>query len=53
MLDAIDDEKFDSYYVIVVAKKHGITPTSMHYWINGLNHTKQKGPLTVLIEQED
>ena len=32
---------------------YGIAPTSMHYSLNGLIHTKRKGSLTVLIEHKD
>jgi len=53
MLVAIDDVEFNGYPVRVVTKKHGIAPVSLHYRINGLTHTKRKGPLTVLIEQEE
>ena len=34
-------------------KKHGIPASSIHYWINGLTHTKHRGPLTVMTEEEE
>ena len=53
MMKAIDDVEFNGYSIKAAAKKYGIAPTSMHYWLNGLTHTKRKGPLTVLSEQEE
>jgi transposase-like protein len=53
MMKAIDDVEFNGYSVRETTKKYGIAPTSLHYWINGLTHTKRKGPLTMLIKQEE
>ena len=53
MMKEIDDVKFNGYSIRAAAKKYGIAPTSMHHWLNGLTHTKRKGPLTVLFEQEE
>jgi hypothetical protein len=53
MMKAITDVIFNGYSIRAAAKKYGIAPTSMHYWLNGLTHTKRKGPLTVLTEQEE
>lgn len=53
MLVAIDDIEFNGYSVRASTKKHGIPPSSIHYWINGLTHTKCRGPLTVMIEEEE
>ena len=53
MLVAIDDIEFNGYSVWASAKKHGIPPSSIHYWINGLTHTKRRGPLTVMTEDEE
>jgi len=53
MLVAIDDIEFDGYLVHASANKHGIPPSSIHYWINVLTHTKRRGPLTVMIEEEE
>jgi len=53
MLVAIDDIEFNGYLVQASAKKHGIPPSSIHYWINGLTHTKRRGPLTVMTEEEE
>jgi transposase-like protein len=49
----IDDVEFNGYLVRDTMKKYGIAPTSLHYWLNGLTHTKRKGPLIVLTEQEE
>ena len=51
MLEAIDDVEFNGYFVRASAKKYGIAPTTLHYCLNGLTHTKSKGPLRVLTEQ--
>ena len=53
MLVAIDNIEFNGYSVRASAKKHGIPPSSIHYWINGLTHTKRRGPLTVMTEDEE
>ena len=53
ILKAIDDIEFNGYSVRAIAKKYGIALTSLHYWLNGITHTKRKGPLIVLIEQEE
>ena len=53
MLTAIDDIEFNGYSVRASAKKHGIPPSNIHYWINGLTHTKRRGPLTVMTEEEE
>ena len=53
MLAAIDDIEFNGYSVRASAKKHTIPPSSIHYWINGLTHTKRRGPVTVMTEEEE
>ena len=53
MLIAIDDVEFHGYYVQAYTKKHGISPTSIHYYINGLTHTKRKGPLRVMTAEDE
>ena len=53
VMKAIDDVEFNGYSIRAIAKKYGIAPTSMHYWINGLTHTKRKGHLIMLTEQEE
>ena len=53
MLAAIDDVEFNGCSIRALAKKHGIEPTSMHYWIDGFTHLKWKGPLTMLTKQEE
>lgn len=50
---AIYDIEFNGYSIRATAKKHCIPPTSIHYWINVLTHTKRKGPLTVLSGEEE
>jgi len=49
----IDGVGFNKYSVGEIAKKYGIAPTSLHYWLNGLTHTKMNGPLTMLIKKEE
>jgi len=53
MKAAIDDIEFNGYSIRAAAKKNGIPPTSIHYWINGLTHTKRKGPITLLSVEEE
>lgn len=47
---AINDVKIHGY---LIRAKHGIAPTSLHYWMNGLSLIKRKSPLTVLNKQEE
>jgi len=51
MLVAIDDVEFHGYSIREAAKKHGIAPTSIRYWINGLTHTKWRGFVIVMTEK--
>lgn len=37
----------------VSAKNHSISPSSVHYWINELSHTKHREPLIVITEEEE
>ena len=53
MIKEIDNVKYNKYCLREIANKYEIAPTSMHYWLNGLTHTKRKGPLTVLTKQEE
>lgn len=53
MLTAIDDIEFNGYSVCTATEKHGIFASNIHYWINGLTHTKRKGPLTVMTKEEE
>ena len=53
MIKEIDNVKYNEYGLREIANKYEIAPTSMHYWLNGLTHTKRKGPLTVLTKQEE
>jgi len=53
MLVAINDIEFYGYLVQTSTKEHGIPPSSIHYWINALTHTKLRGPLTVMTEEEE
>ena len=53
MLAVINDIEFNGYYVRASAKKHSIPPSSIHYWINGLTHTKLRGHVTVMTKEEE
>ncbi|KAH9291752.1 hypothetical protein KI387_043059, partial [Taxus chinensis] len=53
MLKAIDDIEFNNYSIRAAALKYNLPPTSVHYWLNGLTHTKRKGPAPVLSEGEE
>ena len=52
-MNAINDVEFNGCYVITTSKKHGIAPTLLHYWINGLIHAKRKGPLTMITAERE
>ena len=49
----INGVELNGYSLTQTARKFGIISTSLHYWLNGMTHTKRRGPLTVLIEQEE
>jgi len=53
MLVAIEDIEFNGFSIWASTKKHGIPPSSIHYWINGPTHTKCRGPLTVMAKEEE
>ena len=53
MLVSIDDIEFNGYSVRASAKKHGIPPSSIHYWINKMTHTNFREPLTVMTKEEE
>ena len=40
----IDDVEFNGYLIRVAMRKFGNAPTSLHYWLYGITHTKWKGP---------
>ena len=53
MTAAIYDIEFKGYLIRSSAKKHGIVASNIYYWINGLNNTKRRGSVKVMIEEEE
>ena len=51
MFAAIDNIEFNGYLVWASTKKNGIAPLSIHYWINGIIHTRHRGSLTIVTKE--
>jgi len=53
MLAATDDIEFKGYSICAFAKRHGIAASNIQYWINRLTNTNHRGPVIVMIEEEE